>query len=522
MPRLQKMCLVLGDQLSFANEALRAFDASTDVVLMIESASESTVVWSTKPRIAIFLSAMRHFALEVASRGWPLVYVRLDDDLPGGFAERLAAVLEAHRPETFVVTEPGEWRMLEIVQEAARTARCPLDVKLDTHFLCTRDAFAAWAGDRKSLRMEPFYRWMRIRHRVLVDANDEPVGGRWNFDTENRKGFGRSGPGLVPDAAGFEPDATTREVFALIGHEFTDHPGSLEHFRWPVVRADALIALARFVDERLDDFGVHQDAMWDTMPFGWHALLSSSLNLKLIAPREVVDAALARHARRPVPLASLEGFLRQVIGWREFIRGVYWLEMPGLREANHHAHRRPLPRWYWTADTRMNCMRSCVGQTLEHGYAHHIQRLMVTGQFALLAEVRPIEVADWYLAVYVDAVEWAELPNVVGMALHARGDRFTSKPYIASGAYIGRMSNYCRGCRYDNTRRVDGVDADGTPRPACPVTTLFWNFVARNRDALAVNPRTSMMVRNLDRFDATEREAISSQAAKTLDGIDLL
>jgi deoxyribodipyrimidine photolyase-related protein len=519
---MRSLRLVLGDQLTLENPALADLDPTQDAVVMIESASESTVVWSTKPRIAMFLSAMRHFAITVGERGLPLVYVRVDDPLPGGFEERLTAAIAAHAPETLVVCEPGEWRMLELLQRVAQATRCVLDLRVDPHFLCTREAFAAWAGDRKSLRMEFFYRWMRTRLGILVDAAGEPVEGRWNFDAENRKGFGRHGPVAVPDVAAFEPDAITREVFALIDHEFGDHPGSLERFAWPVTRADALVAMGRFVEERLDDFGVHQDAMWTDLPFGWHAALSSSLNLKMISPRELVDAALERHARRPVPLASLEGFIRQVIGWREFVRGMYWLDMPAMRDANHYGHERPLPRWYWTGDVGMNCMRNCVGQTLEYGYAHHIQRLMVTGQFALLAEVRPIEVADWYLAVYVDAVEWVELPNVVGMAIHAQGDRFTSKPYIASGAYINRMSNYCRGCGYDSGRRVDGVDALGQPIKACPVTTLYWNFVGNHRDAMARNPRTMMMVKNYDRIDAAEREAIGRQARETLDGIDTL
>jgi len=519
---MRSLRLVLGDQLSFDSPVFANLDPSSDAVLMIESTSESTAVWSSKPRIAIFLSAMRHFAVDVAERGWPLIYVRLDDPLPGGFAERLAAVIAAHAPETLTVCEPGEWRMLELVQRAATSGRCALDLLTDPHFLCSREEFATWARGRKSLRMELFYRWMRARHDVLVDADGEPVGGRWNFDSENRKGFGRAGPPSPPQPAHFDPDAVTREVFALIEHEFPDHPGDLGAFGWPVLRTQALVALERFLDDRLDDFGLHQDAMWTDMPFGWHALLSSSLNLKLLSPREVIDAALARHALRPVPLASLEGFIRQILGWREFIRGVYWLDMPKMRDANHYHHERPLPRWYWTGDTQMNCMRACVGQTLRLGYAHHIQRLMVTGQFALLAEVRPIEVADWYLAVYVDAVEWVELPNVVGMALHALGDRFTSKPYIASGAYIDRMSNYCKGCRYETTRRVDIVDDKGIERLACPVTTLYWNFIAKHYDTLAGNARTVMMTKNFDRIGGDERAAIAAQAARTLDGIDAL
>ena len=519
---MRALRLVLGDQLAVDGSALRDIDPADDAVLMIESGSESTAVWSTKARIAIFLSAMRHFALALAERGLPLVYVRLDDDLPGGFEERLAAVLATHRPESLIVAEPGEWRMLALVQRTAAAAGCALAVRTDDHFLCSREAFATWSRGRRTLRMEFFYRWMRQRLDVLIDADGQPHGGRWNFDTENRKGFGRRGPPAVPETAHFVPDTITREVFGLIEQEFPDHPGALADFGWPVTRDDALVAMHRFVDERLDDFGIHQDAMWSDMPFGWHALLSSSLNLKLLSPRELLDAVLARHAARPVPLASLEGFVRQVIGWREFIRGMYWLDMPGMRDANRYGHQRPLPRWYWTADVGMRCMRHCVGQTLAHGYAHHIQRLMVTGQFALLAEVRPIEVADWYLAVYVDAVEWVELPNVVGMALHAQGDRFTSKPYIASGAYIDRMSDYCRGCRYEPTRRVDAVDELGTKRLACPVTTLYWNFIAGHRDALANNPRTALMVKNLERIDPTELTAIRRQAAAMLDDIDAL
>ena len=510
--------LILGDQLAPDAPALADFDPSCDRVLMIEAPGESTAVWSTKPRIAIFLAAMRHFAEEVATRGWPLTYVRLDDPTDGAFEKRLAAQLAALRPETLVVCEPGEWRLLVAVQDAARAAGCTLDLRTDTHFLCTREAFAAWAGDRKSLRMEFYYRWTRQTHRVLVDDAGEPVGGRWNYDAENRQGFGRQGPGFVPPAPRVEPDAVTREVIDLVEATFPDHPGSLASFGWPVTRADALVALERFVEDRLDDFGVHQDAMWSDMPFGWHALLSSSMNLKLIDPREVIAAALARHARQPVPFASLEGFIRQVIGWREFIRGMYWLDMPRMRDANHYGFDRALPPWYWTADVGMNCMRHCIGQTLEHGYAHHIQRLMVTGQFGLLAGIRPQEVADWYLAVYVDAVEWVELPNVIGMALHADGGRMTSKPYIAGGAYVNRMSDYCRGCRYEPSLRVD----DAAKGEACPFTTLYWHFVGEHRDELARNPRTSMMVKGYERFDAAERKAIAAQARRTLAKLDEL
>ncbi len=329
----------------------------------------------------------------------------------------------------------------------------------DPHFLCTREAFARWAQGKRELRMEFFYRWQRKQQRVLLDAAGEPEGGQWNFDADNRSGFPKAGPGEIEPPASFAPDAVTRDVIALVQRQFPQHPGALDDFGWPVTRAQALQALHRFIDTRLAQFGRYQDAMWTGTPFGWHALLSTSLNLKLLDPREVVTAAEAAYRAGRVPLPSAEGFIRQVLGWREFIRGVYWHFMPQLAQDNHYGHRRALPRWYWTGDTQMACMRAVIGQTLQHGYAHHIQRLMVTGQFALLAQIAPQQVAAWYLAVYVDAVEWVELPNVAGMALHADGGRFTSKPYVASGQYIKRMSNYCAGCRYRPEERTGRAPA---------------------------------------------------------------
>lgn len=500
--------LVLGDQLWLDNPALAGFDPAQDRVLMIEAASEADHVWSHQARIALFLAAMRHFHQALVGQGWPVCYLRLEDDtVPAAFDERLAWALARLRPRQLAVCEPGEWRVLALVQDTASAADVPVAIHGDTHFLCAREDFARWAAGKRELRMEFFYRDMRRRHRVLMDG-DQPVGGRWNYDVENRRGYPRQGPGLIPPPLRFEPDATTREVLQLVSSRFADHPGSLDHFAWPVTREQALAVLHEFVHERLAGFGPHQDAMWTDTPWGWHALLSSSLNLHLVHPGEVVAAAEQGWREHKLPLASVEGFIRQVLGWREFMRGVYWLDMPQLARANHWRHARPLPRWYWTGETRMNCMRQAIGQTLAHGFAHHIQRLMVTGQFGLLAEIEPQQVCDWYLAVYVDAVEWVELPNTAGMALFANGGRFTSKPYVSSGQYIDRMSNYCRGCAYDPKQRT-GPDA-------CPYTTLFWNFVDRHERELLRNPRTSMMARNLARLGDAERQAIRLRAAAML------
>jgi deoxyribodipyrimidine photolyase-related protein len=316
----------------------------------------------------------------------------------------------------------------------------------------------------------------------------------------------------VPIAPRFAPDQITAQAIADVEKHFPQHPGTSNDFAWATTRADALNALKAFIHERLGRFGEFQDAMWSNEPYLYHSLISAALNVKLLNPREVIAAATQALKKNQATIESVEGFVRQILGWREFVRGIYWLDMPGMREANHFKHLRNLPTWYWTANTRMNCMREAISQTLKHGYAHHIQRLMVTGIFGLLAEVKPQELEDWYLAVYIDAVEWAELPNVAGMALYANDGRFTSKPYIASGAYIKRMSNYCSGCRYNPDVK--------TGTNACPFTTLYWNFLDKHEKALAGNPRTSLMVRNIARMTSDERAAIRAQAAITLKKLD--
>ncbi len=506
------LALVLGDQLWMGHPALADLDAERGQVLMIEARGEGNHVWSHKARIALFLSAMRHFCNELHRAGRRWRYLTLDDapDLYG-FSERLQRVLAASGARRLVACECGDLRLRDQIEAAARAAGVALQWREDTHFLCSRERFARWAKGRKELRMEFFYREMRREHGVLMDGA-EPAGGRWNFDAENREGFPKTGPGEIPEPAWFEPDRITREVFDAVQRHFADHPGSLEHFAWPVTREQALQVLQRFIDTRLPSFGRYQDAMWTGTPWGWHALVATSLNLHLLTPREVIDAAERAWRERDLDLASVEGFIRQVLGWREFIRGVYFHEMPGLKAANHYGHDRALPRWYWSGHTQMACMREVVGQTLQHGHAHHIQRLMVTGQFALLAEIQPQAVADWYLAAYVDAVEWVELPNVAGMALFANGGSFTSKPYVASGQYIKRMSNYCQGCRYKPEQRAGDA--------ACPVTTLYWHFLDKHEATLARHPRTVLMAKSVGRLAPAERESVRARAAYVLSHLD--
>ena len=512
------LILILGDQLTLDNPALEGFDPDQDQILMVEASAEATHVWSHKARIALFLSAMRHFADTLQRQGMPMIYLKLGQHPYPGLQAAWRAQIELLKPQKLIVCEPGEYRLLQDLTALAREFALPLAVRDDTHFMCSRADFSHWAGNHKTLRMEFFYRWMRKRHDVLMQGGD-PEGGAWNFDADNRQSFGKAGPQRLPDLPKMNIDEITHEVLADVEYHFPEHPGSLKHFIWPVTRDEALHFLQDFIDHKLAGFGPHQDAMWQSpdgkpTPFLWHSLLASSMNLKLLDPREVIAAAEHAYRARRLPLASVEGFIRQILGWREFIRGVYWLDMPQLGDANHYGHQRALPAWYWTADTQMNCLRQTIQQTLDYGYAHHIQRLMVTGLFGLLAEIDPRQVEAWYLAVYVDAVEWVELPNTAGMALYANGGRFTSKPYVASGAYIKRMSNYCTGCRYRPEVK--------TGPQACPYTTLYWHFLIKHYASFARNPRTALMAKNVDRLNTEERDAIEQQASEMLHKLDQL
>ena len=525
---LRHLVLILGDQLDAESSAFEGFDPLQDAVLMIEAREESTHVWSSKIRTALFLSAMRHFAQSLEARGWPVIYRKMDVERDPNLAAGLQAAIESHKPQAVICVEPGDWRVRLALEDtiksialhadsmpgnASKSLKIPLQWRDDTHFLCGLPEFKKWAGKSKTLRMEFFYRTMRQKYKVLMQG-DEPVGGQWNLDAENRKSFGKAGPQNVPKPLVYKHSAVTKEVLDLVEKEFTDHPGDLSRFNWPVTREEALVALNDFIENRLPHFGPHQDAMWTNLDFGWHSLLSSSLNLKLLNPLEVIHAAEKAYQKRNLDLASVEGFIRQILGWREFMRGVYFTDMPQLALDNFYGHQNALPKWYWTGKTQMNCMKNSIDQTLQNGYSHHIQRLMITGMFGVTAQIKPQALCDWYLAVYVDAIEWVELPNTAGMALFANGGRFTSKPYVASGAYVKRMSNYCQGCKYSPESRT-GADA-------CPMTTLYWNFLDVHEKEFSGNPRTALMVKNLQRMSDQERAAVRAKAGEMLGDLDAL
>ena len=502
-----RLLVVLGDQLSRDNPVLRDYDPRRDLVWMCEAPAEAVPeggqVPSHKARIVLFLSAMRHFRDRLLADGLSLRYLGLDQHPHATIEAALRSDLADRAPQQVRITQPGEHRLLVAISRVCGEAGVELVCLEDDHFLCSTTEFARWAEGRRELRLEHFYRWIRRRDGLLMESG-RPAGGAWNFDRANRKSFGRKGPGMIPEPIGFAPDAATRDVMRLVDKRFPGAPGRLRHFDWPLTADEAEMALADFIRQRLPAFGPFQDAMWTGEPFLYHARISAALNLKLLAPGRVMAAAVDAYREGHAPIASVEGFVRQVIGWREYVRGIYWREMPGYLEHNILAANQPLPAFYWSGETDYACLAAAIGQVVEYGYGHHIQRLMVTGLFALLLGVQPRRVHEWYLGMFVDAVEWVEAPNTLGMSQFADGGLLASKPYAASGAYIQRMSNYCTDCPYD-PRRAEG-------ELACPFTTLYWDFLARHRQRFGRHPRTALMWRNLERLEPRRLAAIRAQA----------
>ena len=501
-----RLILILADQLTPAIAALQGADPARDVVVMAEVRAEGDYVPHHPQKIAFLLSAMRHFAKDLAAAGWRVAYSRLDDpdntqSIPGELIRR-AAQFGADR---VIATTPGDWRLIAALND------CPVPVTLrpDDRFICSPSEFSAWAADRKSLRMEWFYRDMRRKTGLLMDG-DKPAGGQWNFDHDNRKPARTDL--LRPRPPRFAPDAVTAEVMTLVAAQYPGHFGGLDRFNWAVTRADALVALDHFANHALARFGDEQDAMLSDDPTLSHALLSPYLNAGLLTPLEVCQRVEAEWQAGRVPINATEGFIRQIIGWREYVRGIWHLQGPDYLTRNALDHHRPLPAVYWGAATGMACMAQAVGQTRDLAYAHHIQRLMVTGNFGLLAGVDPQALHAWYLAVYIDAIEWVEAPNTLGMSQFADGGVVASKPYVSSGAYIDRMSDYCGGCRYK-------VKDRSGPR-ACPFNLLYWDFLTRHRDRFANNPRMAPMYRTWDKMDASHRTTVLSDAAMLLARLD--
>lgn len=482
--------LVLGDQLSLSLASLQDCDKETDYVLIAEVRAEATYVKHHKKKIALLFSAMRHFAQELEDQGYQVRYIRYDDkDNAGSLFEEVKRACEVLELKSVELTHPGEYRVLDDMKSWQGKLQVPVSIQHDDRFLSSLENFADWADGRKQFRMEFFYREMRRSMHVLMDGKD-PQGGKWNYDSANRQSLPKKFD--VPEPLTFEPDDITTDVIQLVKQEFDDHFGSIDNFNLAVTRKQALEVLDCFVKERLTNFGDYQDAMAQGEPWLFHSHISFYLNCGLLVPMEVIKVAEQAYYNGDAPLNAVEGFIRQVLGWREYVRGLYWYKMPDYKLKNFLQAKRKLPDFFWSAETKMNCLHQCISETKENAYAHHIQRLMVLGNFMLLAGIHPDEVNEWYLIVYADAYEWVEMPNVTGMILFADGGLLASKPYAASGSYINKMSDYCKNCHYSVKEK--------TGAQACPFNYLYWDFLERNKEQLGNNPRLGMPFRTLNKM----------------------
>lgn len=502
--------LVLGDQLSRELSSLKGCNKSQDKILLAEVREEATYVKHHKKKIVLLFSAMRHFAKALSEDGYDVIYRRYNDESnQGSLLNEVKHACSQHSFDRVIVTFPGEYRVLKSMQQWQNQLGIPVEICDDDRFIATLEQFSEWADGRKQWRMEYFYREMRKLTGLLMEG-DKPIGGKWNYDQDNRKSL----PADVspPKPYTVSPDDITSEVIELVEAEFENHMGEAKDFNYAVTRDEALKVLDQFIDQRFNQFGDYQDAMREGNVWLFHSHLSYYLNCGLLLPMEVMKAAEQAYFDGTAPLNAVEGFIRQILGWREYVRGFYWHCMPGLKQENYFNHQRKLPDFYWSGHTNMNCMRQCIGDTKRHAYAHHIQRLMVIGNFSLLAGLSVAEVNEWYLLVYADAFEWVEMPNVSGMILFADGGNLASKPYVASGQYINRMSDYCKNCGYAVSKK--------TGKNACPFNYLYWDFLIKHRDKLSKNHRMGLIYKSLDRMSTETIDAMQAQAEQLLSAID--
>ena len=497
--------LVLGDQLSPNLPTLEQATPAHDVILLAEVADEASYVPHNRHKLVLIFSAMRHFADRLREKGFKVIYRSLDEGL-SSLEEAVAAALKKTGAKEVTVTECGEHRLQIAMESWSSSLDVPVNLLEDTRFLSSKADFAEWAEGRKQLRMEYFYREMRRRYDLLMTSDGKPEGDQWNFDADNRKGWRAQQE--VPERLITKADDITKSVIDMVKKRFPDNPGDLSEFRFAVTEDGAQAHFDSFCELALAEFGTYQDALAEESPWMFHSLISMYINIGLLDPLAVCQRVEAEWRDGKCSLSGAEGFIRQILGWREYVRGLYWFAMPEYAERNTFEAKTPLPGWFWSGETDLRCLSQALKQSLDLGYAHHIQRLMVIGNFALLAGLDVEEVCEWYLAVYVDAFEWVELPNTLGMALHGDRGMMASKPYAASGKYIQRQGNHCAQCRYDPKKT--------TGEGACPFNSFYWHFIDRHRDYLEKNARMGLIVRGWDKREKGDRDAIRDWADQEL------
>ncbi len=504
MPTLR---LILGDQLN-QNHSWYADTEQSVTYCLFETYSEATYTKHHVQKIVGFFLAMRNFADWLRAEGHQVIYRTLDDTREArleSITDNLAALAKQHQADRVEYQLPDEWRLdqeLKLFKENFEGVTAAVDTE---HFMSGREDVEVIFKGKKTYLMETFYREMRRRHNVLIDPSGEPETGQWNYDKDNRGSLPKDIS--FPEASTFEHDAS--QIIDLLERHDISTMGRMKSdtFTYPVTRTECLEALEDFCANRLPFFGTYQDAMTVAHPLLYHANLSFAMNLKMIGPREVIDKAISawRDRREEISFNQVEGFVRQIIGWREYMRGVYWAQMPEFGYKNDLDHQLTLPEWYWTGKTKMNCLAHAVNQSLDLAYAHHIQRLMITGNFALILGAHPDEVDAWYLGVYIDAIEWVEITNTRGMSQRADGGLIATKPYCSSANYVNKMSDYCKSCHYNHKKKVGDS--------ACPFNSLYWDFLDRHREKFGNNFRMKFMYKTWDRYDGEQKETILKRAA---------
>ena len=507
---MRNLCVILADQLNQEITSLNDFDKDLDEILICELKKNFTDINHHKKKIVYQISCMRHFGIEMDRLGFKINYLKLDNpDNENSYTSEIMKLINDKGIDKVIVAEPSTYDEMESIKNWQNTIGIDVEIRKNDLFFCDIDEFKAWAEGRKELRLEFFYRMLRRKHNVLMNG-DQPEGGAWNFDKKNRKPIARKVS--IPKTYTCIIDQETQDIINLVNIEFSDHFGGTDNFVFAVTRHDALEAMNRFIEERLVNFGDYQDAMTSKDPWLFHSHLSMYLNNGLLKPKECIELAEKAFYESKAPINSVEGFIRQILGWREYVRGLYWLKMPDYRDLNELAAEVPLPSFYWDGETKMNCLKISIENTRDNAYSHHIQRLMVLGNFALLVGIRPVELNEWFLSVYADAYEWVELPNVSGMALFADGGIMASKPYASSGAYINRMSDYCKDCHFNVKEKIGSE--------ACPFNYLYWNFLDKNRERLSSNPRLGLAYRNLNKMPDNQLDSINESALNFFKNIE--
>tara|TARA_Y100000389_G_scaffold113324_1_gene110471 strand:- start:369 stop:1889 length:1521 start_codon:yes stop_codon:yes gene_type:complete len=493
---MSKIALILGDQLSENIATLKYIDKSKDFILMAEVKSEASYVKHHKHKIILIFSAMRHFAKELEQNGYQVIYSKYNDvNNSQTIKGEIKRVSQERGLKQLIITKPGEYRLLKELESLQKDY--DINFHEDDRFFASLSTFNSWVKGRKELTLEYYYRKLRQDNQILMH-NNKPIGGKWNYDKENRKTIKDSN--IINKELKFDPDEITKEVIDLVKSEFKNNIGDADNFNYCVTKEDAQKAFQYFLDNNLESYGMYQDTMMDGQSFLFHSLISPYLNIGLLCPKYCCKMAQNYYHENKAPLNSVEGFIRQILGWREFIRGVYWHHMPGYCEKNFLNHKNDLPEFYWNANTKLNCLKNAIKSTINHAYSHHIQRLMITGNFALLTQIEVMQIHQWYLAVYIDAFEWVESPNTIGMSQYGDGGIVATKPYISGGAYINRMSNYCKNCYYD----VKTIDSENS----CPFNYLYWNFLIIHQDKFRKNHRMAIAYNNLDKMSEKKQKDI--------------